>query len=224
MKNNTLILKGCMCLFPAVLFYTGIFAQNSFEGIIEYDMEVQGNDITPEIASRMPKESIIYVKNTLSRVEIKTGVSDITVIADNAANSATTLMNILGNKLAVKVDSADINKAVEQLGEYEIKYLDEKRKIAGYNCEKALIIRQNAADTSTVWYTRELPAIYTSMTRGLPKIDGFPMEVTTVQNGINVKMTVREIKEQPVDAALFEIPSDYKIVEQDKLQSELMGQ
>lgn len=202
---------------------TAACAQAPFEGKIIYDMEVNSPDIPPEAASMMPKEAVIYIKDKLSRVEMDMAMSKLTVIADNERNTATSLVNVMGKKIAVQPDSAKVAEAIEKIGKYEIKYLNESKDIAGYSCKKALIILNDGADTSTIWYTKDIPAVKTSMNQHLPQVDGFAMSMTAKQQGVDMKMTVREVHRETVDDSLFEIPEDYEIIKQDEIQQKLMG-
>lgn len=195
--------------------------KSNFEGIVEYSMQFEGKDLSPEIRSMMPKEFTIYVKNSHSRLEMQTGMTDITVLGDNVSNSAVTLMNIMGNKVAIKTDSTQLNKALGQIGKFEIQYLEGKKEILGYDCKKALIIRES--DTSEVWYTNELLPIYPAVNQFLPEGDWFPMEVRASQHGVGTIVTVEAIKEIPLADSLFEVPEGYKVMEQDMIRQKLQG-
>lgn len=223
--KNTLICKALLIL--AIVLTCGLHtaaAQENFEGIIEYRMQVEGNDLSPEIVNMIPKQFTIYLKNAHSRLEMQTGMSDITVLGDNASNSAVTLMDIMGNKVAIKTDSTQLNKAMEQVGEYEIQYLDDEKEIMGYDCKKAIIIRGTPADTSEVWYTKELLPIYPAATKFLPEGNWFPMMVHAKQHGVETTVTVQKISEGPLEDSLFKIPEGYKIVEQANILDHLKGQ
>ncbi|WP_158640620.1 DUF4412 domain-containing protein [Anseongella ginsenosidimutans] len=221
MRNN-LSFKA-IALAAMLLCCLNATAQTNFEGTVEYGVQVEAKDLSPEMQSMMPREFTIYLKDPHTRLEIQTAMSEIIVLGDNEKNSAVTLMSILGNKMAVKTDSAQVNEALEQLGAYEIRYIDEKKEILGYDCRKALIIREASSDTSELWYTKELLPVYVPGNQFLPKGDWFPMQVHSKQNGVNTTITVQSIDQGPLEESLFEIPEGYKMIEQDAVRQALMG-
>lgn len=188
-------------------------AEEHFEGIIRYGMQVEGQDISPEVKAMIPKEFTIYLKDARSRLEMQTSMSNVTVLGDNSNNNAITLMDVMGQKLAIKTDSAQLNEVMGRFGEYEIRHVDGEKEILGYHCKKALIIRNDAADTSEVWYTNELLPVYPNVSQFLPKGNWFPMEVHAVQEGVETVLTVEEISEKRLDDSLFKVPEGYKIMQ-----------
>lgn len=229
MRNGTKKLRykiiGLLAL--AWVWMVPVHAQDNtsdyFEGVVEYRMRVEGSDLPPEVVSKIPRSFKIYMKDAASRLEMSTDLSDITVLANNSRKEAFTLMHILGNKLAIKTDSAEFEKALGNLGKYEIKYLSEEKTIMGYPCQKALIIRGNPADTSYFWYTNELLPLFPSSNQFLPQGNWFPMEVHATHQGVRTTLSVQSIEKRPLKDNLFIVPEDYQVIEQGKIRERLLG-
>lgn len=226
MKNKQL-LSIPFTLITILLCCLNAFSQTHFEGTVTYDMTISGTELSPQLTHLLPNGFTLYVKGSRSRLEISSGLSEVTVIGDNASGSAVTLMNLMGKKLAVKTDSTQVNEALDKLGEYKIVHLDGGKQILGYACKKAFLIRQDSisADTSTVWYTEELPPFDVVSNQFLPDMsDWFPMEVHTRKDGTSMTISVQEIKKTSPEAALFEVPPEYRIVDQEEVRRKLTGQ
>jgi hypothetical protein len=114
---------------------------------------------------------------------------------------------------------------------YSIVYIDEAKKVSGYNCKKALVIgtRSTGADTTVVWYCpdfkiQNLPSTggaaagfggfnMTSGPTGMEDLNGFPMEYERNLRG-GRKMTVQVTKlviDKDINDKEFELPKDIDI-------------
>lgn len=226
MKNKR-ILSIPFTPITILLCCLNTFSQTHFEGTVTYDMTISGTEVSPQLIHLLPDGFTLYVKGSRSRLEISSGMSEVTVIGDNASGSAVTLMDLMGKKLAIKTDSTQVNEALDKLGEYRIVHVDGGKQILGYACKKAFLIRQDAAsaDTSTVWYTEELPPFDVVSNQFLPNMsDWFPMEVHTRKDGTSMIISVQEIKKNSLETELFEVPPDYHLVDQEEMRRKLTGQ
>jgi Domain of unknown function (DUF4412) len=119
----------------------------------------------------------------------------------------------------------------------EVVLTEESRKIAGYNCKKAIIRTAQANGNTnevTVWYTPDfnLPEGWNSTgpaqgggpgggfggmmmpnSRDLAKIPGFPMAYAMERsNGFKMNMEVTKVElDKPLDDKTFEIPKGYEV-------------
>lgn len=157
-----------------------------------------------------------WLKNDLVKNFSESDMGRTTIIRDNAKKLTTTIMEIMGKKsgfyatdedqelMRKRMDSMMQGRAgqnisfgggANSLATYNIVYLDESKKIAGYNCKKALVIatRSNGIhDTTTVWYCpdfkiQNLPNTggiagglggfnVTAGKTGFEELNGFPMQ------------------------------------------------
>ncbi|HEX5668748.1 MAG TPA: DUF4412 domain-containing protein [Chitinophagaceae bacterium] len=209
----------------------------------------------------MEMTSTIFFKEDQTKIETASDFGKNYTFVDRKAKKTTTLMEVMGRKQGFwssDEDQANMQKrmdsmravradSLKQLGitfappaEPEITYTEEKKKIAGYECKKAIIKTKNQRgelNETAVWYTPEFKMAdgFTLTSQGgggmrmmgfnpsgIEKINGFPMEYEIVrQNGMRIHMTVTKVQLDPnIDDKTFEIPKGYDI----KPLSEMQGQ
>ena len=200
------LLVACMALAIAL----PTLAQKKFEGTITFGLEYQ--DLPAEMAAMeamLPDEMTTKIKGDKTRLEqsLGMGMSQVT-ITDMKKESGTLLMDMMGKKMAVEMTKKDIDEMEKKNKEKkpEFKYVDgADKKIAGYNCKKALVTIEGAGEME-VYYTEELPAGASKHYEGLK---GFPLEYTIDSGQFKMKMTAKEVKQEKLDASLFDIPDGY---------------
>lgn len=196
-------------------------------------------------------KSTTWLKNDLTKTFSESDMGRTTVIRDNSKKITTTIMEMMGRKTgfyATDEDQEIMRKRMDSMmagrnqsggfnlnttpPTYSFIYHDENKKIAGYNCKKALLVTMRTGgrtDTTTVWYCPEfklqgLPSTG-GMTAGpgafaqpagadaMAELNGFPMEYErNMRNGR--KMTVQVTKlviDKDVADKEFEIPKDIDI-------------
>jgi GLPGLI family protein len=204
--------------------------------------------------------STIYYKGDMTKIETETDFGKNLIFVDRKARKTTTLMEVMGRKMGFYSSDEDQEKmqkrmdslrnlrrdSLEKAGirfappaEPEIVYTDEKKKIAGMDCKKAVIrtkSRQGEMNETTVWYAPEIkmgPGFTLAAQggggmrmmgfnpAGMEKINGFPMEYEIVrQNGMKIHLLVTKVQLEPeIDDKTFDIPKGYDI----KPMSDMQG-
>ncbi len=203
--------------------------------------------------------STIYFKGDMTKIESTSDFGNNITITDRKNRKTTTLMEMMGKKMGfyatdedekamkARQDSirAQRTDSLKKMGiniapppAPEIVYLEESKKIAGYDCKKAIIKtknRQGELNESTVWYCPDIKmadgftmnaggAMGRAMMGGLNGIDqvkGFPMEYEMHRsNGMKVHMLVTKLQtDVTIDDKTFDIPKGYDI----KPMSEMQG-
>ena len=194
-----------------------------------------------------------WLKNDLTKTFSEGEMGRTTIIRDNSKKMTTTIMEMMGRKsgfYATDADQAEMRKRMDSMMQsrggqnasfgggsntpavFSIVYVDESKKIAGYNCKKALVIgkRTNGrTDTTAVWYCpdfkiQNLPSTggggggfggfnVTAGANGMEDLNGFPMEYERNMNR-GRKMTVQVTKlviDKEVADKEFEISKDIEI-------------
>jgi hypothetical protein len=196
-----------------------------------------------------------WLKNDLVKTFSESEMGRTTTIRDNAKKMTTTIMEMMGKKMgfyATDEDQAAMRKQMDSMMKSrnqsdpsgmlsttppttEVVYLEESKKIAGYDCKKAIIIatRSNGKKDSTqVWYVPDLKLQGINSTGGalggfsgfggassqigsdgMDKLNGFPMQYERNLNR-GRKMTVQVTKlvtDKEVTDKEFEIPKDIDI-------------
>lgn len=214
-------------------------------------------------------KSVTYLKDSMVKTVLKSDMGRSSIIRNNNAKLTTTLLEIMGNKtgffvtdeeqalMKIKMDSmmqarrnADSTKPKNTSGlstyPVEISYVDGTKKIAGYDCKKALVITTRLLgikDTVAVWYNPEIKlqniastggtssfggfgnfGNFTSL-NGLDRIDGFVMQYEmNMRRGRKMIVEVTKIDlAKEVTAKDFEVSKDFEVKPIKEFQSMMQG-
>jgi GLPGLI family protein len=202
------------CLFNVVLAK----AQKIAEGKLTYEISFPDMEVDEQTKSMMPTESVIYFKDNLMRMEMKMMGMSTVVIGNQKDKSAITLMDMMGNKYAIKMTAEEIEKEKSKVNspKYDVKLTDETKVIAGYKCKKAIASTKDGNEI-VIFYTSEIAAKNQSFNDQYKGVDGFPMEYQMTQNGMNMKLVAKSVSREKVDDSKFTIPPDYKITTKEEL-------
>ncbi len=202
-----------------------VIAQKSLtEGVIIYDLKVEGAEEMGMMAAMMPTEMTVKFKGTKSRTEFATGMSETIAINDSKDNkSGIVLLDIMGNKYAMKIDEEKIAQQKANLPEYDVLETKETKVIAGYNCNKVVLTNRKTKDEVSVYYTKEIPYSENSFNAEFKMVKGLPMEYKSSLNNIKMTVSVREINKIKIADTEFAVPSEYKFTTQEELMKELSG-
>lgn len=207
--------KTIITLITAVS--VNLVAQN--EGTAMYDMTIEG--LPPEQASMMGdmtmkimwKGDKVYSEQSSMMYEMKS-VSD--------ENGTLVLMEQMGNKFYMKIDPNDpkLKDKEKESPDYTIEYTNDTKKIAGYDCKKA-IIKSKTKDGKDlnidVWYTDKISNVYNKQkyaskrnqgAKFLKQINGMPLEYSIPQGQMTIKVTTKEINFNPVSDDVFKLSTE----------------
>ena len=200
-------------------------------------------------------KSTTWVKNDLVKIFSETEMARTTIIRDNSKKITTTIMEMMGKEsgfYATDDDQAEMRKRMDSMMKsrggqnvafgggggntppvFSITYIDESKKVSGYNCKKALVIATLANGksdtTTTVWYCPDFKIQNLSSTggvaaglrgfnvtarlNGLEDLAGFAMQYES-KMARGRKMTVEVTKliiDKDVEDKEFAIPKDIEI-------------
>lgn len=178
------------------------------EGSITYD--VVGIDLPPEMAAAMDgTEQTVSFKANKSRIDVVNAFT--TMIIINDGKKTTILTDQMGQKSYVEIKAEDIKKKEEEnkIPDPVIEYKDETKKIAGYDCKKAIVKSKDEKGEETivhVWYTDQIPYAGQSASRKsntFKGLKGSPMEYEAKFGPFNMKFTASSVSKDPVPDAKF---------------------
>ena len=192
-----------------------------------------------------------WLKNDLLKTFSESEMGRTTVIRDNSKKITTTIREMMGKKTgtyATDEDQAEMRKRMDSMMKsrgqnislggstaaapvYNIEYINETKKIAGFNCKKALIIatRSGKSDTTSVWVNPEfklqnLPSTggvaagfggFTPATgpTGMDLLEGFPMQYErNMARGRHMTVEVTKLViDKDIADKEFEIPKDIEV-------------
>lgn len=201
------------------------FAQKKLtEGVIIYDLKLEGAEDAGMMAAMMPTELTVKFKGSKSRSEFATGMSETVAITDaKDAKSTVVLLDIMGSKYAMKVDEAKVAEQKAMMPDYEPVISKETKVIAGYKCNRVILINKKTKEEVSIYYTPEIPYTENSFNAEFKVVPGMPMEYSTKLSQFKMTVTVREVKKEKVADTAFVIPAEYKVTTQEELMKEMSG-
>ncbi|MBM3403844.1 MAG: hypothetical protein FJY10_03010 [Bacteroidetes bacterium] len=216
-------------LVPVMAFFlqASAFAAppKPFEGVITYKISYPGLDLPAEQQGMLPKLLIVKIKGTKSRSEINTPMGDQIEITDYVAKTKVGLIDVMGQKYAVKTNKEAIEKEMKEQGTATVQLTNETKEIAGYVCKKALInINEDGVEsTMTVYYTSEIGNKEANFDNAYFKdIDGALLEFQMKSPQFAMEFTATTVEKKTISSNEFVIPEGYKITTEEELK-ELFG-
>lgn len=176
------------------------------EGAVMYDVSVQTGSSQAKMADGFDgATAVVFIKGSQSRTDVKSAIGNYSTIYDSKAGMGVVLREFGGQKLMIRMNRqnwADKNKKYDG-----ITYTNtgEKKKIAGYECQKA--IAKMADGTSfSVYYTNEVVLENKDYDAQFKNLPGVPLEFESIDGSIRVKYSATKLSFDPVPISRFEIP------------------
>ena len=197
-----------------------------FTGTIVFDVKAEG-EIPEQAKAMMPTEMTLKLSPDKQSMSMNFGMMEQKTISDVATQESNSMMNVMGQKLVMKVTAAQMKEQRSAQGETSgVKLLTDTKTIAGYLCKKAVItkkVKDGADVTMEVFYTDDIDVSNFKFSNAIPELNGFPMEYTMKSGPMAFKMVARSVKKENIAASEFVVPSDYKQVTQEELRNMFGG-
>ena len=189
-----------------------------FKGVITYGITFEGEELDAATQAQMPTEVVVSILGSKVRNEQISAFYTMASIANMEDGSTIILIDAMGMKIAVNQskEEIDANIAEAELEDPVIKFLDETKEIAGYDCKKAEVT--SGEDVIEVYYTDAI-SVPQGMNdnNGFKGIEGVLMEYSVVTDGMIMIMTAKEVKKGKVNKGMFLIPDDYEVKTMEEL-------
>lgn len=224
MKKIILKISSTFILF--FLVSAALMAAKPFDGVITYKISYPDNKLSEEQLNMAPKMMTVSVKGSKARTEMNIGGGLVVGILDYMTKSKITLINMMGQKYAIKQTKAEIEKENADQPKGTVNVTAETKNICGYTCKKAIVTSNDDGVKSNfeVWFTEELGGKDANFESPLYKdINGVMLEFTEKTPQGTLKFTATSVEKKSVAAKDFEIPSDYTVTTQDELKSKFGG-
>ncbi|MBE0637303.1 MAG: DUF4412 domain-containing protein [Bacteroidales bacterium] len=197
--------------------------KKQFTGKVIYRISFDMADIPPEASGMMPTTMAMYIGNNKVKTEIITVMGNQSTILDLNDKTHTTLMDIMGEKLAIKDTYESLMEELKNTPEYVIEATDETKEIAGHPCKKVLLKKVKEGEEvvdGELWLTTNLnlhPNFYFNQP-SYKDLKGLMMEYEMdAGNNMKMKLTAVEVTGQKIKDADFEIPEDYEVITRQEL-------
>lgn len=215
-------------LFLTIISIISFITYGQEQGTALYEMHIDG--LPPEQASMMGDMTMKIVwKGDKSYIEQSSMMYEMKSVTDDKGTLM--LFDQMGNKVYMKIDPNDpkYKDKEKETPEYKIEYTNETKKIAGYDCKKAVVTSKSKKGDEIkidVWYTEQIPNHFSKQKyagrRGqsqvyMKELKGMPLEYTTPMGQVSVKITAKEINFNPVSDDIFKLSTEgYKEINPDE--------
>ena len=202
-----------LILSAAIVFMAfGAALAQAKEGSITYEVVMDG--LPPEQAAMMGgMEQVMYFKSGKSRSEMSSAFFTSTTINDG--KKTTVLMDQMGQKFYFEMTEEDMKKNSSKTEDSKIEYKDEAKKIAGYDCKKAIIKSKDdkgEESITTVWFTEQLPMTGQGSGRSgnsaFKNLKGAPLEFEMAQGPYKMKFTATTVSTSAVSDSKFVVNTE----------------
>jgi hypothetical protein len=219
-------------LFCSIILVTVLFGSNSaisgkpFEGVITYKISYPDSKFSESQLAMFPKVLSVSIKGSKSRTDLAMSGMNTVEITDYTEKTSVSLINMMGQKYAIKQTTAEIESKNAAEGKGTVELSEETKVIAGYTCKKAVVTMNDDGTKTTyeAWYSSELGSKLANFNNPLYKdIDGALLEFTMKNQEVSMKFSATSVEKKSLAAKDFEIPSDYTLTTQDELKSKFGG-
>lgn len=226
MKRPSAALSAILFTIMITGLLTPVFGQKTFEGVITYKISYPDNKFTESQMAMFPKILTVTIKGEKSRTELHTGMGNTIEISDYATKTKTTLLDMMGQKFAIRSTWEEIQKEMESEAKGQVQLTGETKVIAGYTCKKAIVTvdEKGTKYTFDVFFNSELGPKAANFDNPVYKdIDGVMLEFSMHTPQFTMKFTATAIDKKSIPAKDFEIPQDYTLTTKEELKSKFGG-
>jgi GLPGLI family protein len=191
-----------------------VFGQKKLtEATIYYDIVINTNSSTPGAADLMDgATNIVYLKGNSSRADMISSLGTQSTIIDGKTNGATILKEYGDQKYMITLTPADWKNYNKKYDGVTYTIENEFKKIAGYNCQKA-VGKLSDGTTFTVYFTKDLVPVNNEFQYINKNLPGLAMQYEAAQGKAKVTYTVSNIDFSIVPLAKFDLPkSGYRVM------------
>jgi hypothetical protein len=219
-------MKSSFTLILLFFVSAALMAAKPFDGVITYKISYPDSKYTEAQLNMFPKVMTVSVKGSKARTEMNVGGGTTVEILDYVAKTKVALINMMGQKYAIKQTAQEIEKENAGQPKGTVNVTNETKNIAGYICKKAIVTsdEDGVKTTFEVWFTEDLGGKDANFDNPLYKdINGVMLEFLIKTPQITMKLSASSVEKKAVSAKDFEIPADYTLTTQEELKSKFGG-
>lgn len=217
---NKISILFVLFVFAAVKVSFAQKAVKPFEGQITYAIEYIG-EMDPAAKAQAPTAITMYFKGTKARLEQASAMGNVVIISDNTTKEQIVLLDMMGNKWAIKSTKEDTEKALAETPKATVTVTEETKTIAGLKCKKAQVTVDEK--TEDFWFTSDLTVDKPNWNMPWSEISGVLMEYVQAQGDIKMKISATEVKKSKLKDTMFTAGSDYQVMSADEFRNMFGG-
>ncbi|RLD44574.1 MAG: hypothetical protein DRI86_07185 [Bacteroidetes bacterium] len=229
MKRITFIVIIAVISTVILTSVTSKKKNKQFRGTITYDLSYESDELTSIEISKFPKSQTVMMYDGMSKFDIEKPGGGLTYISNPETDQFMVLIESGLRKAAIITKLSEIEAKQDSAREYttQIDLSEDKKEIAGYICNKAIVTFTPKPGIITVermfsvYYCPKLGNLKSNEGGPYEGINGELLEYYNVSSQIITKMVATEIKKGKVSDLDFFLPSDFKEFTPDQ-EKELM--
>jgi len=211
-------MKTITIILISLISFTAM-AQQKFEGYITYGISTSGSETPGEI----PKELIATYKEDQMKLEIFSTTFDFQIITNAKEEASTFIIDVkkegLSMKLALKTNKEELKREFKMEESPRITYTNQKKRIAGYWCTKA-IISTAEGDDAYAYLSDEIKASGFNWLLD-HQLQGTIMELYWKNSDGSTHLYATDVTRDEVHDSTFEMPDDCFLISSDDVKSML---
>ena len=198
-------MKTRITLLLLLTFSLSAMAQQTFEGIIKYD--IKHNSTTN---SNIPTEISITHKGERIKLTALSNKFNVVILSDNS-NISTLILELKGDfiaNLAMEISNSDLKEKFNYDNNFIVKHTKEKKDIARQSCHK--VISENPNHKT---YAFIADNVYTNSYGWLfnNQIENLVMELH-LNNSTNISLLMKSMMSSQIDDSEFKVPNDCMLI------------
>lgn len=218
-------------LLSAVFIMSGLALnaakKKAFTGKITFKITVEADNLPEQVMAMMPKTMNMYIGKDKTKTELFTQMGMQSSIENLVDKTKVSLLEVMGQKYAIRDSWEDVQKEMEGLPEIEIERTGETKDIQGYTCEKIIAKTVDGGeDYATAWVTSDMQ-VHENINFSNEAFSGINDMLLEFQmdtgNGMMLTFTAIEIDEKKIKDKVFEVPEDFQEITKEELQKTLGG-
>jgi hypothetical protein len=176
------------------------------EGSIQYTISLKEDSKDTVLASYFKGAlSVVYLRGSQSRTDIKTALGVTTSIFNSKTNEGVILREFQSQKLLIRMNAANWAEKNKKFVGIVFEPTGEKKVINGYACEKAIAQLKDSTSFS-VFYTKELATENKTYDPQFTGLSGFPVQYESVMGDFTIQFTLSAVSFDPVPIQRFAVP------------------
>jgi hypothetical protein len=201
-----------------------VFETKPKEGIIKYKIsfpEVSDESIT---ATLLPDQMTYAFTPTsfASNFETAGGVFKNRIVADRNTRTVDHQLKVFRKKIVTKMEEKDVMKMIAKYPKAAIIKTDQTDTIAGYHCNKALIVFEDVdLKEVEVFYTTQIEMENPNWCTQYHEIEGVLMAYEVEEFGIRMRLEAEEVKTPLQDPEMLKTETEYSEITREMMDIEL---
>jgi hypothetical protein len=177
------------------------------------------------MAGMLPTEMKVFFKGDSSATLAKSPMSSSNTILNLKAEYVRLLLDIpmMSKKYSILFTPAELEEMKAQSPEYQLTPATENKTVAGYNSQKYVVKDKKSNTSFDAWFTKDVDIVQNSLSHFFDRSYGFPLEFNSVQNGMGIRATVKEVKQEKVPAGSFAATKVYEEITLEQLKGMMQG-